>query len=82
MSSRFRDCITNRYLRKCLIDSNKVRREIAEAKNDLDSAKISLKETAYKWAIIQGYYAIFSKIYRKIRLCECTYSRDDNSARI
>ena len=59
MSSRFRDCITNRYLRKCLIDANKVRREIAEAKNDLESSKISLKESNYKWAIIQGYYSMF-----------------------
>lgn len=37
----------------------KVKREIDEAKNDLESAKISLIETNYKWAIIQGYYSLF-----------------------
>lgn len=59
MSSRFRDCISRRDLRKCVIDANKVKREIAEAKNDLASSKTSLKESNYKWAIIQGYYSMF-----------------------
>ena len=59
MSSRFRNCITKRYLRRCAIDENKVRREIVEAKNDLESSKISLKESNYKWAIIQAYFSMF-----------------------
>lgn len=59
MSSRYRDCINKRYLRECAIDENKVKREVAEAKNDLESAKLSLKESDYKWAIIQGYFSMF-----------------------
>jgi uncharacterized protein (UPF0332 family) len=36
-----------------------VREEIKAAKIDLRASKKSLEEKDYKWAIVQGYYAIF-----------------------
>jgi uncharacterized protein (UPF0332 family) len=36
-----------------------VKREVVEAQNDLESSKISLKDSNYKWAIIQAYFSMF-----------------------
>ena len=55
----FHDCVQGRGLRKCRPDPAMVRRELAEAKKDLESAKQSYQESGNKWAIIQGYYSMF-----------------------
>lgn len=59
MSHRFQKCIDSRGLRKCQVDSEKVEREITEAKNDLESAKASLQGSDHKWAIIKAYFSMF-----------------------
>ncbi len=59
MSHRFESCIRSRGLRSCPVDPAKIDREMAEARNDLASAKNSLRESDHKWAIIKAYYSMF-----------------------
>ncbi len=36
-----------------------VKKELAEAKRDLDPAKNSLLESDFKWAVVKAYYSLF-----------------------
>ena len=70
------DCIKGRGLRKCPVDPEMVRRELAEAGNDLESAKQSFQKLNYKWAIIQGYYSMFHSF--KSLLCSIGYNEKNH----
>lgn len=59
MSYKFQNCKNRRLLRKCAIDRERVKREIAEAEHDLLSAKESLRASDMKWAIVKGYFSMF-----------------------
>ena len=59
MSSKFRNCISNRGLRKIPINTRDIEAEMREAESDLESAKRSLVEPDYKWTIIKAYYSMF-----------------------
>ncbi|MDI6724979.1 MAG: HEPN domain-containing protein [Methanobacterium sp.] len=41
------------------IDSELIEKEIREARYDLNSAKNSISNGNYKWAIVQSYYSMF-----------------------
>ena len=59
MSYKFDNCLQSRGLRKCPVDTEKIKRELIEARNDLTSAKASFDQSDYKWAIIKAYYSMF-----------------------
>jgi len=59
MSSKFRNCVSNRGLRKIPPDTRDIEAEMREAESDLESAKRSLGEPDYKWTIIKAYYSMF-----------------------
>jgi uncharacterized protein (UPF0332 family) len=59
MSYKFQNCVNNRSLRRCPIDGERAKREILEAKKDLESAKASLFLSDDKWAIIKAYFSMF-----------------------
>ncbi len=73
MRYQFEQCIDKGKIVKIKIAPDLISKEIAEAKNDLDSCERSIKENNFKWAIIQAYYSmfhsfralIFSKGYRE-----------------
>lgn len=59
LSGRMRQLIENR---KILVSKNSIEmieKEVDSSKSDLVDAKESFDSGKYKWAIIQGYYAIF-----------------------
>jgi uncharacterized protein (UPF0332 family) len=41
------------------VDQTKIKREISEAHADLVSAKASIDQSDFKWAIIKAYYSMF-----------------------
>lgn len=59
MSYKFRNCRNRRLLRTCIIDRERVNKEIAEAEHDLLSAKESLRASDMKWTIVKGYFSMF-----------------------
>lgn len=62
MRSRFEICLETGKIVKITKDPALVSKEIAEAGNDLESAKDSLKRDNFKWAIVQGYYSQFHSL--------------------
>ncbi|MCK4269393.1 MAG: HEPN domain-containing protein [Methanogenium sp.] len=62
MRSRFERCLETRKIVKIEKDNALVLKEITEAGRDLESAKISLNNVNFKWAIVQGYYSQFHSI--------------------
>jgi uncharacterized protein (UPF0332 family) len=59
MSTKFRNCISNRGIRKIPLNTRDIEAEMREAESDLESAKRSLGEPDYKWTIIKAYYSMF-----------------------
>ena len=59
LSPAFLKLIEERKITKIRRDPSLVEKEIAAAKSDLKDAQESLGLKKYKWATIQGYYAIF-----------------------
>ncbi|MTK64812.1 MAG: HEPN domain-containing protein [Methanobacterium sp.] len=59
MKIRFEKCLDKGQIIRIKIDPELVEKELLESQNDIDSAKKSVKEKNYKWAIIQTYYSMF-----------------------
>ncbi len=59
MKYQFEQCISKGKVVKINIDSDFISKEMKEAGNDLDACEKSLKESNFKWAIIQAYYFMF-----------------------
>jgi len=47
------------YLSKIPVDKELIKKELDEAKYDLERAKAAIEENDFKWAIIKAYYAMF-----------------------
>lgn len=58
-SFKFNECLENRKIIKEHFDTNAVLLELESAELDLRSAKKSIENKDYKWATVQGYYAMF-----------------------
>ena len=59
MSFKFKRLLEERRLTRIKPDRKLILKEIEGAKSDLETAKKSLQDGNFKWAIIQGYYSIF-----------------------
>ena len=59
VSFKFRQLLEERRLVRIKPDRKLVLKEIEGAKSDLGTARKSLQDGNFKWAIIQGYYSIF-----------------------
>lgn len=59
VSFKFRQLLEERRLVRIKPDRKLVLKEIEGAKSDLETARKSLQDGNFKWAIIQGYYSIF-----------------------
>jgi len=59
VSFKFKRLLEERRLVRIKPDRRLVLKEIEGAKADLETAKKSLQDENFKWAIIQGYYSIF-----------------------
>ena len=59
MNSEFQDCLKRKKIQEFSRGLALVEKELNTAKNDLNSAKESLKNKNFKWATIQSYYAMF-----------------------
>jgi len=59
VSFRFRQLLEERRLTRIKPDRKLVLKEIEGAKSDLETARKSLRDGNFKWAIIQGYYSTF-----------------------
>ena len=59
VSFRFKRLLEERKLTRIKPDRKLVLKEIEGAKSDLETARKSLRDGNFKWAIIQGYYSIF-----------------------
>ncbi|MDK2889507.1 MAG: hypothetical protein PWR21_138 [Methanoculleus sp.] len=59
MKYRFEQCLQRGKIVRILNDPELVAKELREAGEDLVAAERTLAEGNAKWAIIQGYYALF-----------------------
>jgi len=59
VSFKFKRLLEERRLTRIKLDRQLVLKEIEGAKSDLETARKSLHDENFKWAIIQGYYSIF-----------------------
>ncbi len=59
MSFRFKRLLEERRLVKIRVDKKLILKELEGAKDDLRTAKRSLRDGNLKWATIQGYYSMF-----------------------
>jgi len=59
VSFKFRQLLEERRLVRIKPDRKLVFKEIEGAKSDLETARKSLQDGNFKWAIIQAYYSIF-----------------------
>jgi uncharacterized protein (UPF0332 family) len=59
LSPGFQKLLDERKIAKIARDSALIEKELAAAKADLKDARESLARKNFKWAIIQGYYAMF-----------------------
>jgi uncharacterized protein (UPF0332 family) len=59
VSFKFKRLLEERRLTRIKPDKKLVLKEIEGAKSDLETARKSLQDGNFKWAIIQGYYSIF-----------------------
>jgi len=59
VSFKFKRLLEERRLTRIKPDRKLILKEIEGAKSDLETAKKSLQDGNFKWAIIQGYYSIF-----------------------
>jgi uncharacterized protein (UPF0332 family) len=59
VSFKFKQLLEERRLTRIKPDRKLVLKEIEGAKSDLETARKSLQDGNFKWAIIQGYYSIF-----------------------
>jgi len=59
VSFKFKRLLEERRLTRIKPDRKLVLKEIEGAKSDLETARKSLQDGNFKWAIIQGYYSIF-----------------------
>lgn len=53
------ECLKNGRLKKTVMSSDMVRKEINVGREDLNEAEAGLTRDAYKWSTIQAYYGIF-----------------------
>ncbi len=59
LSPAFQKLLEERKIMRIRVDSALVAKEMAAAKADLKDARESLELKKFKWATIQGYYAMF-----------------------
>jgi len=59
MSFRLKRLLEEKRLTRITPDKKLVLKEIEGAESDLETARKSLEDGNFKWAIIQGYYSIF-----------------------
>ncbi len=59
MRYQFEQCISKGKIVKISIDPDLISKEMKEAGNDLEACEKSLKESNFKWTIIQAYYSMF-----------------------
>lgn len=59
MNPRFKQCLEQKKIFRSRSAPRLAPRELDAARNDLDAAANSVKLGNYKWATIQGYYAMF-----------------------
>ncbi|MFP3984661.1 MAG: HEPN domain-containing protein [Candidatus Bathyarchaeia archaeon] len=59
VSFKFKRLLEERRLIRIKPDRKFVLKEIEGAESDLETARNSLKDENFKWAIVQGYYSIF-----------------------
>jgi uncharacterized protein (UPF0332 family) len=59
VSFKFKRLLEERRLTRIKPDRKLILKEIEGAKSDLETARKSLRDENFKWAIIQGYYSIF-----------------------
>jgi len=59
VSFKFKRLLEENRLTRIKPDRKLILKEIEGAKSDLETAKKSLQDGNFKWAIIQGYYSIF-----------------------
>ncbi|MEK6846244.1 MAG: HEPN domain-containing protein [Nanoarchaeota archaeon] len=55
----FDDCVNRGGLKNTEIDFRIISKELAAAKNDLQSSKRSISDDDFSWAIVQAYYSCF-----------------------
>lgn len=60
--SKIDELINKGKLKKAKFSKEMIRKELSIGKEDLKTAKYSFETEAYKWATIQGYYALFHAI--------------------
>lgn len=58
-SHQFKECLSKGKIKKFSVVKDLVAKELKSAKDDLGSALNSFKDKSYKWATVQGYYAMF-----------------------
>jgi uncharacterized protein (UPF0332 family) len=63
---RFDECIERGKIVRIPVDPALVAKELREAKADLAAAERSLADHQEKWAIIQGYYALFHALRSQV----------------
>lgn len=66
MRYRFDECIERGKIVRIPVDPALVEKELREAEADLAAAEQSLAGHQEKWAIIQGYYALFHALRSQI----------------
>ena len=66
MKYRFQEGLDTGKIVRIRIDPALSRKELMEAEADLRAAERSLSEGNVKWAIIQGYYAMFHSLRSRI----------------
>jgi uncharacterized protein (UPF0332 family) len=59
LNKEFENCIEKRGLKKESRNTEMINKELNEADKDLETATDSFENKAFKWCIIQSYYAIF-----------------------
>jgi uncharacterized protein (UPF0332 family) len=63
---RFDECLERGKIVRIPVDPALVAKELREAKADLAAAEHSLADHQEKWAIIQGYYALFHALRSQV----------------
>jgi uncharacterized protein (UPF0332 family) len=59
MNTNFDKCLKNGLIREFSRGPALIRKELKNAKLDLETAKATLEQKNYKWATIQTYYSMF-----------------------
>jgi uncharacterized protein (UPF0332 family) len=59
MKYQFEKCLDKGKIIRIEIDPELFEKELTESRNDIKSARISIEQGNFKWAIIQTYYSMF-----------------------